>query len=92
MELHALRLGDIAIATNDFELFTEFGIRMKNRSPAIQSFVVQLAGPGSYLPTKRAVAHGGYSGLVQSSVVGPKGGQTLVDKTVAEWNRMWKKK
>ena len=92
MELHALRLGDIAIASNDFELFTEFGIRMKTRSPAIQSFVIQLAGPGSYLPTERAVAHGGYSGLVQSSVVGPKGGQVLVDKTVAEWNRMWKKK
>ena len=91
MELHALRLGDIAIATNDFELYTEFGLRMKARSPAIQSFVVQLAGPGTYLPTERAVGFGGYGAVVQSSLVGPKGGQVLVDKTVAEWKRLWEK-
>ena len=91
MELHALRLGDVAIATNDFELYTEFGIRMKTRSPAIQSFVVQLAGPGTYLPTERAVAFGGYGAVVQSSVVGPKGGQVLVDGTIAEWEQLWKK-
>ena len=29
MELHVIRLGDIAIATNVFELFTEFGIQIE---------------------------------------------------------------
>ncbi len=29
MELHALRLGDVAIATNHFELYTDYGIRIK---------------------------------------------------------------
>ena len=53
MELHVIRLGDVAIATNVFELFTEFGIQIKARSRAIQTFVIQLAGPGSYLPTVR---------------------------------------
>jgi hypothetical protein len=47
MELHVLRFGDVAIATNAFELFTEFGIQMKARSRALQTFVIQLAGPGS---------------------------------------------
>jgi hypothetical protein len=58
MELHAIRLGDVAIATNVFELFTEFGIQIKARSRALQTFVIQLAGPGSYVPTARA-ARGG---------------------------------
>jgi len=32
MELRALRLGDVAIATNEFELFTDYGVQMKARS------------------------------------------------------------
>ena len=90
MELHALRLGDVAIGTNDFELYTDFGIQMRARSPAIQSFVVQLAGPGTYLPTERAKAFGGYGAVIQSSQVGPEGGQVLVEETVAAWKELWK--
>lgn len=90
MELHALRLGDVAIGTNDFELYTDFGIQMKARSPAIQTFVVQLAGPGTYLPTERAKAFGGYGAVIQSSQVGPEGGQLLVEETVAAWAELWK--
>lgn len=89
MELHALRLGDVAIATNDFELYTDFGIQMKTRSPAVQTFIVQLAGPGTYLPTERAAAHGGYGAVIQSSQIGPAGGQVLVEETVARWKTLW---
>ena len=91
MELHVLRLGDIAIATNSFELFTDFGIQIKSRSPALQTFVVQLTGPGTYLPTERAVRGGGYSAIVQSSAVGPEGGQVLVDETVQRIETLWNK-
>ncbi len=90
MELHALRLGDVAIATNDFELYTDYGVQMKARSPAIQTFVIQLAGPGSYLPTSRAVANGGYGAVIQSSKIGPKGGKVLVDQTVDALKSLWK--
>ena len=89
MELHAIRLGDVAIATNDFELFTSYGLQMKARSPALQTFVIQLAGPGTYLPTPRAVQGGGYSAIVESSVVGPEGGQVLVDRTVEAIDALW---
>lgn len=89
MELHVLRLGDVAIATNDFELFTEYGIRMKARSRALQTFVLQLSGPGTYLPTAAAVRGGGYSAIVQSSRVGPEGGDALVDQTVEAINALW---
>lgn len=90
MELHVLRLGDIAIATNAFELFADFGIQIQSRSPALQTFVVQLSGPGNYLPSQRAVNGGGYSAIVQSNEVGPEAGQALVEKTVERVQGMWR--
>ena len=82
MELHVIRLGDVAICTNPFELFTDYGVQIQARSRALQTFVIQLVGPGTYLPTERAVKGGGYSAVVQSNLVGPEGGQVLVDQTV----------
>ncbi|MBM3238822.1 hypothetical protein FJZ31_21235 [Candidatus Poribacteria bacterium] len=83
MELHVIRLGDIAIATNPFELFLDFGLRIKARSKALQTFIVQLAcGYSGYLPTAKAVAAGGYGAEIPSNRVGPEGGQELVNQTV----------
>ncbi|HEU5118020.1 MAG TPA: hypothetical protein VFT74_15455, partial [Isosphaeraceae bacterium] len=89
MELHGIRLGDVAIATNDFELFTDFGIQIKARSRALQTFLIQLAGPGTYLPTERATLGGGYSAIAESNLVGPEGGQVLVERTVELLNTLW---
>lgn len=89
MELHVVRLGDVAIATNDFELFTQYGIQMKSRSRALQTFVIQLAGPGTYLPTAEGVKGGGYSAIIASNVVGPEGGRVLVEETVKLINALW---
>jgi hypothetical protein len=89
MELHVIRLGDVAIATNVFELFTEFGTQIKARSRALQTFIIQLAGPGSYLPTERAVRGGGYSAIAESNLVGPEGGQVLIERTVELINSLW---
>ena len=89
MELHAIRLGDVAIATNDFELYTQYGIQMKSKSKALHTFVIQLAGPGSYVPTPIAAEGGGYSAVVQSNEVGVEGGQVLVNETVAAVNGLW---
>ena len=89
MELHAIRLGDVAIATNVFELFTEFGIQIKARSRALQTFVIQLAGRGTYVPTGRAARGGGYSAIAESNLVGPEGGQVLADRTVELMNSLW---
>lgn len=91
MEAHVIRLGDVAICTNPFELFTDYGVRIKARSQALQTFVIQLAGPGTYLPTERAVRGGHYSAIVQSNFVGPEAGQVLVDRTVEILDDLWKK-
>jgi len=91
MELHVLRLGDVAITTNDFELYTDYGVRIKARSPAVQTFVIQLAGSGGYLPTERAVRGGGYGAVIQSTRVGPEGGQVLADRTLGAIHELWPK-
>ncbi len=88
-EIHVLRLGDIAICTNPFELFLDFGVQMQSRSKALQTFVVELVGGIGYVATERAVRGGGYSAIVQSNVVGPEGGQMLTDRTVELINSLW---
>lgn len=88
MELHVLRLGDIAIASNSFELFVDYGFRISARSKAKQTFIVQLSCDYcDYLPTPRALLGGGYSAM--ANPVGPEGGEVLVNETVALINAMW---
>jgi len=90
VELHVLRLGDVAIATNPFELFLDYGVQIRARSRSLQTFLIQLAcGTGGYLPTERAVAGGGYSAIPESGFVGPEGGRILVDRTVEAINGFW---
>lgn len=89
VELHALRLGDIAFASNPFELYVDFGVQIKVRSPAIQTFVVQLAGGGTYLPSPRSMSGGGYGSIPASNPVGPEGGQQIVDRTVETLRSFW---
>jgi hypothetical protein len=81
--LHVLRLGDVALATNPFELYHDYATRIEARSPALLTLLVQISGGQSgYLPTARAVQGGGYS--ADRFVVGPEGGQALVEATVRE--------
>ena len=90
VEVHALRIGDVAIVTNPFELFLDYGVQMQGRSKALQTFVLQLTcGSCGYLPTQRAVDGGGYSAVVASSHVGPEGGQLLTDRSVELINSLW---
>ena len=93
VQMHVLRLGDVAIATNPFELFLDYGVQIQARSPAVQTVLIQLASPldfGYYVPTPGALSGGGYSAIVEQSLVGPKGGQALVERTVAAIGELWK--
>ncbi|MDZ7618056.1 MAG: hypothetical protein U1E05_13715, partial [Patescibacteria group bacterium] len=94
VEMHVLRLGDLAIATNPFELYLDYGVQIEGRSSAPQTMLIQLAAPldfAYYLPTPRAVAAGGYSAAVTHNLVGPEGGQALVDRTVDAIEQLWPK-
>jgi len=91
IESHILRLGNSAFATNPFELYLDFGHRMKARSAADQTFVVQLCGgTGGYLPSEKAEQLGGYGGLIINGEVGSAGGALLVDETIRVIAELWK--
>lgn len=89
VEMHALRLGDVAIVTNPFELYLDYGMQIKAHSPALQTFVVQLAGPGSYVPTARSIAGGAYGAVPGSTEIGVEGGQAVVDWSVKTIRQLW---
>ena len=90
VEIHVVRLGDLVVCSNPFELYCEYGIRIKARSKATQTFILQMSGFGSYLATARAQAGGSYSAIPQSNIISPEGGQMLVDKTVEIIDELWK--
>ena len=93
-EVHVLRLGDVGMAFVPFELYLDYGLRVQERSPAVQTFTVQLLGQdngnaGLYLPTERAVRAGDYGGNIRDNKVGPTGGQVLVDSIVRALRALW---
>ena len=84
--MNVIRMGDIAIANNPFELYLYFGQIIKARSKAAQTFLVQLSNGASihagYLPSPDGEKFGGYGGLIVNGQVGSDGGYKLADDTV----------
>ncbi len=90
VEVHAIRLGDVGFVTNPFELYLDYGMQIKGRSPAFQTFIVQLAGPGSYLPPQRSIERGAYGSAPSSTEIGPEGGDVLIEWSVEALRGLWK--
>lgn len=91
IEVHVARLGDVAFATSPFEFYLDYGKQIQSRTLCVQAFLIQLVGPGTYLPTERSVAGGAYGAVPASTEVGPDGGRYLVDWTVKAVNAFWEK-
>lgn len=88
-----IRLGDAAFCTVPFEFFVEYGLRIRARSKARCVFTMQLTnGSPGYLPTDAALAGGSYSSKPASTLVGPRGGDTLTEVIITEINRLWDQK
>lgn len=83
VECNFLRIGDLAVATNPFELYLEYGQRIKARCPAVQTIAAELTNDTlGYLPTRNALAHGHYSAMPSNIRLGPDGGDLLVARSV----------
>lgn len=92
IEVHVMRLGDVAFATSPYELFLDYGNQIRARSLAKQTFLVELCCGGyGYLPTEKAEKGSHYSAFVGSGTAGHEGGALLVRKTLKEINDMFSK-
>jgi len=97
MELHTIRVGDIAFATNSFELYLNYQHRIQARSPFTQTFIVQWCaqptgcGASGYLATERGEQNVGYSANIYSNRVSSKGGDTLVAETLTALKELYTK-
>ena len=90
VELHTIRLGEVAFANNPFELFLDYANRIRARSSAKQTFLFQMSnGSKGYLPTEKAEKAGHYSAYISSGTVGHEGGDLLVRKTLENINEMF---
>lgn len=91
-EVHVIRMGTVAIATNPFELFLDYGNQIRARSLAEQTFLIQLAnGAEGYLPTEKAENGGHYSAFISSGEIGHIGGDQLVRQTLDDIRKLFEK-
>ena len=88
----AARIGPLGIATNAGELFVEWGLSVKKRSPFLHTIVSELTNDWvGYEPAEPAFQHEGYETLAGVDFVSLKGIQTLVDASVELLQDLWKK-
>ncbi|NBR42029.1 MAG: hypothetical protein EBU04_03935 [Verrucomicrobia bacterium] len=88
----AARIGPFAMATNAGELFVEYGILVKKRSPFPHTILAELTNAWvGYEPSPLAFEHEGYETLAGANFVALEGIQKLVDTSVELLQDLWKK-
>ncbi len=90
--VHAVRIGDLALITQPCELFCQFGLDIKRRSPAKATVVVGLAdGYCGYCPTVYGILGGGYSGKpISWCRLAPDGGYRIVEGGARLASILWR--
>jgi len=89
--VHAVRVGDFALATNPCEMYCQFGIDIKRRSPAAVTAAAQLTdGFCGYCPTIYGLMGGGYSGdPIHWCRLEPYAGYKMVDEAARLIRTLW---
>ena len=79
VELQAWRIGDLALVASPGEIFNQIGVRVKEGSPASETFFVGYANDSiGYIPIPEAYADGGYE-VTHASQVDPEAAGILAD-------------
>ena len=89
--MQVIRIGDLAFCAIPFELYCQFGLDIKRRSPAPVTGIVGIAnGCESYIPTPYAAIGGGYSGEpIKWTRFETNAGFRIVDRTVDMLFELW---
>ncbi len=92
LPFHTLRIGDLAISTEPFELFCQYQLDLKRRSPFASTAVFGLTGGcAGYVPTLAAQLGGGYSGSpLLWARHEPQVGQQYVDHAARRLHELWR--
>jgi hypothetical protein len=79
LDVQAVAFGDVCLVAVPGELFVEYGIEIKAKSPFRHTYVVELAHQYvSYIPTPHALLMGGYQTWT-GVLCTPHAGQAIVD-------------
>jgi len=91
-EVQVFRIGEVAVVLLPGEVFVEYGLEIKLKSPARRTFVVELANSiMGYVPTRRAFEGGGYEQKTGSnSKLSPVAGEYLVETALALLDSMFR--
>ena len=84
-EVQVIAIGDAVYVGIPGELFVEFGLEIKRRSPFRHTYVAGMAnGCVGYLPTRRAFHAGGSElRLARSSKLVPEAGEILTETALS---------
>ncbi len=92
LPVHAIRIGDVALVSQPCELYCQFGLDIKRRSPAPVTAVIGLAdGYHGYCPTIYGILGGGYSGQpIYWTRLEPNAGYRIVDSAGRMLYHLWR--
>lgn len=94
LRIHALRIGELGIVSNPTELFCQFGLDIKRRSPAAATAIMDVAdGYSGYCPTMAGTVGGGYSGEpLWWTRLAPGAGDRIVDTACRLLWELWRRR
>ena len=91
VSMHVVRIGEVALVTQPCELYCQFGIDVKRRSPTRYTAICGIAdGYNGYCPTKSGILGGGYSGApIFWCRLAENAGYQMVDAAATLLHKLW---
>jgi len=90
--VQAMRIGDIGLIGLPAEIFVRLGLEIKHFSPALQTFVVELANAraSTYVPTTDQAERGAYGARpILSRWLCSDAGRRMADAAIVMLHRLW---
>jgi neutral ceramidase len=91
VEVMALRIGDVGIVGLPGEIFCEYGMEIRNASPAAHTLVIELSNDAiGYIPTRPSFEQGGYEPTPGATFYRPGAGDRLAESGLRQLRALFK--